>query len=359
MPTEVLHVDATWPDPGALRRAADVLRGGGLVAFPTETVYGLGAHALDAAAVEKIFAAKDRPANNPLIVHVAGVAAARELAAAWPPNAQLLAERFWPGALTLVLPRGERVPDIVTAGGPTVALRVPSHPVALALLETCRLPLAAPSANRSQGLSPTRGDHVLRSLEGRFELLLDAGATPGGLESTVLDLTCTPPRLLRPGLVSVAAIEAVLGCAVTKPVLISLREMKSPHAEREEYIANGSSPLKEQGVLPSPGMMPRHYAPRTVLEIAAGTGVERIGELCRQGLRVGWITLGEPDCVPSGAVHQTLPDDPAGYAARFYAALHDMDEENLDRIVMAAPPDTDAWLAIRDRLMRASATGDG
>ena len=335
-----------------------MLRGGGLVAFPTETVYGLGAHALDAAAVEKIFAAKDRPANNPLIVHVAGVAAARELAAAWPPNAQLWPSGSGRGADAGLASRRTgsrhcdgRRPDRGLAcaepsGGPGAAGNVPTGP-------------GRSQPNRSQGLSPTRGDHVLRSLEGRFELLLDAGATPGGLESTVLDLTCTPPRLLRPGLVSVAAIEAVLGCAVTKPVLISLREMKSPHAEREEYIANGSSPLKEQGVLPSPGMMPRHYAPRTVLEIAAGTGVERIGELCRQGLRVGWITLGEPDCVPSGAVHQTLPDDPAGYAARFYAALHDMDEENLDRIVMAAPPDTDAWLAIRDRLMRTSATGDG
>ena len=337
MPTEVLHVDAFWPDPGALHQAADVLRAGGLVAFPTETVYGLAANAFDAEAVNKIFVAKGRPAGNPLIVHVADVDAARQLTSTWPEIAQLLAERFWPGSLTLVLPKSELVPDIVTAGGPTVALRVPSHPVARVLLDTCRLPLAAPSANRSTSLSPTCGEHVMRGLDGRFEMLLDAGATPGGLESTVLDLTCSPPRLLRPGLVSVAAIEAVLGYTITKvghPVTLS-----------------PCHPV----TLPSPGMMARHYAPRTPLEIASGTGAERVAELCRLGSRVGWITLGPPNSVPPGALHQALPEEPEGYAAQLYAVLHDLDDENLDRIVMAALPETDAWLAIRDRLFRAAA----
>ena len=188
-----------------------MLRGGGLAAFPTETVYGLGANALDAAAVARIFAAKGRPANNPLIVHLADAAQVREIAADWPESASRLAERFWPGPLTLVLPRRDIVPDIVTARGPTVAVRVPAHPVAQALLRAAALPLAAPSANRSTELSPTRAEHVLRGLEGRIDLLLDGGPTAGGIESTVLDVTIMPPRLLRPGLIGVAQLEAVIG----------------------------------------------------------------------------------------------------------------------------------------------------
>src|SRR5438270_2167933 len=183
MPTEVLPVSAEAPAADVIARAARVLRAGGLVAFPTETVYGLGANALDAVAVARIFAAKGRPANNPLIVHVAAIDAARDLTAAWPESAARLAERFWPGPLTLVLPRAGRVPDIVTASGPTVAVRVPAHPVALALLRAAALPIAAPSANRSTSLSPTTAEHVRRGLDGRIDLLLDAGPTAGGLES--------------------------------------------------------------------------------------------------------------------------------------------------------------------------------
>src|ERR1700677_4559636 len=246
MSTEILHVDATCADPGALKRASSILREGGLVAFPTENVYGLGGNALNPEAVLKIFAAKSRPPINPLIVHIARADDARPLVQTWPEAAQLLADKFWPGPLTLVLLKSKQVPDLVTAGGPTVALRVPSHPVALGLLEFCELPLAAPSANRSTTLSPTRGDHVLRSLEGRFELLLDAGATPGGIESTVIDLTTSPPRLLRPGLIATAVIEAVLGCSIVRP---------------------SSMPASAEHPLPSPGMLGRHYAPRTPLEL--------------------------------------------------------------------------------------------
>jgi L-threonylcarbamoyladenylate synthase len=211
MPPEILRVDPYTPAADAIAHAAHVLQEGGLVAFPTETVYGLGANALDPAAVAKIFAAKGRPATNPIIVHIATIDEASALAGAWPDVAQQLADRFWPGPLTLVLPKQAHVPDLVTAGGATVALRMPAHPVALALLRACGFPLAAPSANRSSELSPTLPEHVLRGLADRIDLLLDAGPTSGGLESTVLDLTTQPPRLLRPGLVTIAELEALLG----------------------------------------------------------------------------------------------------------------------------------------------------
>ncbi len=206
-----ITVDPAEPDPVAIAEAAVLLRAGGLVAFPTETVYGLGAHALDPAAVRRIYKAKGRPAFNPLIVHVATAAEARELVLDWPARAQRLSTRFWPGPLTLVLPKVEAIPDEVTAGLPSVAVRVPSHPVALALLREARIPVAAPSANRSTEVSPTTADHVLRGLEGRVDLVLDGGATNVGIESTVVDLTGTTPRLLRPGMITLAQLEEVIG----------------------------------------------------------------------------------------------------------------------------------------------------
>src|SRR5690348_13744143 len=211
MKTAIFPLDPSSANLEAIAEAARILRAGGLVAFPTETVYGLGANALDASAVARIFAAKGRPANNPLIIHIADASDVRKVVADWPESAGRLAERFWPGPLTLVLPRCDAVPDAVTAGGPTVAVRVPAHPVAQALVRAAGVPIAAPSANRSMELSPTRAEHVLRGLDGRIDVLLDGGPTAGGIESTVLDLTATPPRLLRPGLIGVAELEAVLG----------------------------------------------------------------------------------------------------------------------------------------------------
>jgi L-threonylcarbamoyladenylate synthase len=330
--TVLLAVDPLAPQADRIAQAAAVLRAGGLVAFPTETVYGLGAHALDAAAVRRIFEAKGRPAHNPLIVHIAATAEVREVAADWPASAARLAECFWPGPLTLVLPKNARVPYEVTAGGPTVAVRLPAHPVARALLEAAGIPVAAPSANRSSRLSPTRAEHVLRDLEGCIDLVLDGGPCPGGIESTVLDLTTSPPRLLRPGLVSLAELEAVIG-----PVVLP-------------------GQLPEGCVLPSPGLLSRHYAPRTPLECAADGGRERVAELCRKGRRVGWLTFGPPREVPPGAVVRTLPGDPMGYAAGLYAALHELDVAGLDCIVAALPPDAVEWQAVRDRLRRASAS---
>jgi L-threonylcarbamoyladenylate synthase len=335
METLVLSVNPAEPEADVLARAAAVLRGGGLVAFPTETVYGLGASALDAAAVGRIFAAKGRPANNPLIVHVAGAADATCVAAAWPEAAARLAERFWPGPLTLVLPRRATVPDVVTAGGPTVAVRVPAHPVALGLIRTAGVPVAAPSANRSARLSPTRAEHVLRGLGGRIDIVMDGGPTAGGLESTVLDLTATPPRLLRPGLVGPADIEAVVG-TITRPAA----------------AAGSTRPL------PSPGMLARHYAPLASLECVPDDGQARAEVLCRSGLRIGWLTFAGP-AEPEGAglTKIIMPRDPAAYAAQLYAVLHGLDAAGVDRIVVALPPDTEEWLAVRDRLRRASASG--
>jgi L-threonylcarbamoyladenylate synthase len=330
MPTVVVTVDARSPEPPAIARAADVLRAGGLVALPTETVYGLGANALNNSAVAKIFTAKRRPAANPLIVHVQDRDAARAVTAAWPQTAERLADRFWPGPLTLVLTKAECVPALVTAGGGTVGVRVPAHPVALALLRACELPLAAPSANRSSGLSPTLAAHVLADLDGRIDMVLDAGPSAGGLESTVLDLTSSPSRLLRPGLVSPADIEEVIG-----PIA---RAITQYHGK----------------MLKSPGLLGRHYAPRTPLECVAEDGGAYARRLRDSGLRVGWLTYADDNADSSGIKAILLPGDPQGYAAALYAALHELDISGLDRIIVALPPQTEPWLAVHDRLRRAT-----
>jgi L-threonylcarbamoyladenylate synthase len=334
--TEVYRLSSSLPDAAAIARAADVLRGGGLVAFPTETVYGLGANALDAAAVAGIFVAKGRPANNPLIVHIARIDEARELVAEWPDAAGRLAARFWPGPLTLVLAKRPIVPEIVTAGTATVGLRIPAHPVARALLEAAGVPIAAPSANRSNELSPTTAEHVLKSLGGRIDVMLDGGPTSGGLESTVLDLTSSPPRILRPGLITPAEIEQVIG-SIERP---------------------SDAPVDSPQPLASPGRLPRHYAPRALMECCAGGGSERVAALARQGLRVGWLTIADSNRETSLADVRTLvttfnmPAEPAGYAAQLYAALHALDDAHVDRIIVDLPPDEEPWLAIRDRLRR-------
>lgn len=342
MQTRVLLVRPDEPELDAVAEAAAVLRAGGLVAFPTETVYGLGANALEAVAVGRIFAAKGRPASNPVIVHVARAEDARPLVAGWPETATALAEKFWPGPLTFVLPRSNRVPLAVTAGGPTVAVRAPRHPVARALIEAAGLPVAAPSANRSTRLSPTRAAHVLRDLAGRIDLVLDGGPTPGGLESTVLDLTATPPRLLRPGLVTVEEIEAVVG-----PVTRTAPPAAAP-----------GRPAR------SPGLQARHYAPRARLECGDSNARFRVASLAQANLRVGWLLRpGEqvpPDLEesPSGVHPVVMPADPDAYAAQLYSVLHALDDEGVDRIVVELPPDTDRWLAVRDRLRRASTPPD-
>jgi len=260
------------------------------------------------------------------------VATARQVVAAWPDDAERLATRFWPGPLTLVLPKNAAVPDIVTAGGPTVAVRVPAHPVALALLRAAGVAVAAPSANLSGQLSPTRAEHVLRGLAGQIDVIVDGGPAPGGLESTVLDLSRAPPRLLRPGLVRPSAIEAIIG-----PI------------ERSEVAT------RTEAALPSPGLLPRHYAPRAPLECVGHRAEARVKELAGQGLSVGWLTFRQTGqrSFP-GATTILMPTDPVEYAARLYAVLHELDDAGVDRIVVEEPPGGEEWLTVRDRLRRAS-----
>jgi len=231
------------PPSTEIDRAAEVLRRGGLVAFPTETVYGLGADATNAEAVARLFAAKDRPRFDPVIVHLAAPEDLEPLVTAIPPVARTLIERFWPGPLTLVLPKTESVPDIVTAGRPTVAVRMPDHALALSLIAAAGRPIAAPSANRFGRLSPTRAEHVAEQLGDRVELILDDGPCQVGIESTVLDLAGPGPRLLRPGATTLEALNEIIG-----PVDVH------PGTAQDEPLA-------------SPGMLPRHYAPRTPLEL--------------------------------------------------------------------------------------------
>ncbi len=329
METAVTQVDPSQPDAGAIRAAAAVLRAGGLVAFPTETVYGLGANALSAAAVARVFQAKGRPATNPVIVHVARAADVLNVASKWPSTAARLAERFWPGPLTLVVPKGDTVPEIVTAGGSTVAVRCPNHPVARALIEAAGVPVAAPSANRSTELSPTRAEHVLKSMNGRIDWVLDGGPCPGGIESTVVDVTGDVPRVLRPGLISAPQLAEVIG-----------------------HIELGAS---TEGVVRSPGQMARHYSPRTPLVLAVVTkdAFRYLNATEREGGRAVILGLAGPTTIPT---YRTMSNAPEVYAAELYATLHALDAEGWDRIVIELPPDTPEWAGVRDRLLRA-ATG--
>ena len=311
-------------NPEMIGRAAAVIRAGGLVAFPTETVYGLGANALDSAAVARIFEAKGRPATNPVIVHVSDVSEVLNVAAVWPETAAKLATRFWPGPLTLVVPKADLVPPIVTAGGPTVAVRCPNHAVARDLIRTAGVPIAAPSANRSTELSPTRAEHVLKSLNGRIDLLLDGGPCTGGIESTVVDASGEIPRVLRPGLLSAAMIAEVCG-----------------------RVESGA---KDEGVSRSPGQMAKHYSPRTPLVVAADADAEhrRLKDVGLRVVSVGFDLVYE---------YRFISDAPTQYAADLYAILHELDDGRFDRIVIELPPDTPEWAAVRDRLTRAAASG--
>jgi len=311
-------------DDAGIARAAALLRRGGLVAFPTETVYGLGALALDGLSVRAIYAAKGRPATNPVIVHVPGAAEAAALAAPWPDSAARLAARHWPGPLTLVVPRAPAVPDEVTAGGGTVGLRAPAHPVAQALLRALGAPLAAPSANTSEHVSPTTAAHVLADLDGRIDAVLDGGPCPVGIESTVLSLAHGAPRLLRPGAVSRDTLEAELGPLASGP----------PSA----------------GPAASPGQHPRHYAPAGTLAVAPREALEEA--LARLPAPRGAIVRGPPPIDADATM--SLPDDPGGFARGLYAALRSLEERGCRSIVVEAAPAGAAWEAIRDRLGRAA-----
>ncbi len=325
----LVRVSPDHPDPAVIARAAELLRSGRLVAFPTETVYGLGANALDTAAVDRIYAAKGRPRYNPLIVHLADSAQVSAVSAGWNDIAERLARAFWPGPLTLVLPKTETVPDNVTAGLPTVAVRVPKHPVAHALLAAAQIPVAAPSANRSTQLSPTTGEHVLQSLGDAVDLILDGGPTPVGIESTVLDLTTPVPTLLRPGSITIDELSRVIG--------------------RVERAAD----VRGEAPRPAPGMLDKHYAPRArvVLVAAPDVGV-RVEHERANGLHVGALVV-HASAEPTPEI-VTMPADPVTYASVLYASLHALDDAGCDVIIVEKLPETNAWLAVRDRLSRAA-----
>jgi L-threonylcarbamoyladenylate synthase len=321
----------------ALLQAAEILRAGGLVAFPTETVYGLGANALDAAAVEKIFVAKQRPHWDPVIVHVADVAAARALTTSWPDSAARLAEAFWPGPLTLLLPRSSAIPDLCTAGRANVGLRLPAHPVARALIAAAGVPVAAPSANIFGHISPTTAEHVLADLDGRIDAVLDAGGCAVGVESTVLDPVSTPPLIYRPGGVTAEQLKYVLG-----NVEMALRTV-SDEVPRE--------------ALESPGFGIRHYAPRARVVLVASE-VELMQVLKRETRHntVGVLLPFEwrSPLVAVTVVRWGSWSEPQQLARDLYAQLRALDDQGVEVIVCSIPPAEGIGMAIRDRLRKAS-----
>lgn len=331
----VLRVNPDRPEPEAIAEAARVLEGGGLVAFPTETVYGLGARGLVAGDVKRIFAAKGRPPTHPLILHADGERMARSLAASFSEAAARLARVLWPGPLTLVVPRAPRVPLEVTGGLETVAVRVPAHPVALALITAVGTPLAAPSANAHTHVSPTNAAHVLRSLGDRVDLVLDGGPCARGVESTVVSVAESPPRVLRPGAASLEALRAIEPDVVYEPVTAPSDAARA-----------------------SPGMASKHYSPRApvVLAEAGAEGVRDAIVRGGAGVVAAVVWSAEGRSAARSAQHVAiLPDDARGYEARLFATLHDLDDAKVDSIVIERVPDDAAWWAVSDRLARAAA----
>ena len=321
----------------SLQQGAELLRSGATVAFATETVYGLGANALDPRAVQGIFEAKQRPSWDPLIVHVASEEQLHEIVTDVPPNGRLLMEAFWPGPLTLLLPKGERVPGIVTAGRPRVGVRMPRHPVARKLIELAGIPVAAPSANSFGRTSPTRAEFVLQDLDGRIDAVIDSGETSLGLESTVVDVCQEPPILYRPGMVTLQELQSVC------PSLVAYREPQE----------NAAPP----SALPSPGVGLKHYAPRARLILVEDTDkIQMLAEQHRAaGESVGIMTLGTQPAGPAFLVFPwgelTNQDE---LARRLFAGLRELDAAGATVILCPLPTDQGLGVAIRDRLLKAA-----
>jgi len=341
----------------AVKRAAELLRAGEVVALPTETVYGLATNALDAEAVSKIYEIKGRPMHNPIIVHVASLEMAKRCVAEWPPLADKLAAAFWPGPLTLVLRKSEagsrrsevggqksavrppasdlrRIPDIVTAGGPTVGIRWPSHPFIQAVIRDCDFPLAAPSANLSNQLSPTNAAHVRKQLGEKLRLIVDGGQSQVGIESTVLDLTTSPPRVLRPGMIHEESLEAVTG-----------------NIQHSTFNVQHSR-------LRSPGLLPKHYSPKAKLILLAWTNDahlnSQLSTLNSQPPRSHIIAHTRIPSAGEFASVSVIPHDAEAFARAIYAELHRCDEAGAELIVVEALPESSEWRAISDRLKRAA-----
>lgn len=322
---------------GQVAAAAALLRAGGVVAFPTETVYGLGAEISNPTAVDRIFEIKKRPADHPLIVHLADMSHLHRWAQDIPEQAWRLAEHFWPGPLTLILPRSAEVPEIVTGGQDTVGLRIPDHPVALALLDALgpEGALAAPSANRFGRISPTTAAHVSEELGDAVDMILDGGPCRVGLESTIVAFEGQTPVILRPGGVSLAALAEV----VNGKIIISEGGERTPRV---------------------PGSLSSHYAPATPLELWRSDDIWRGAiELRAKGLRVaviGWSDQHFPSNIPEDEkiIFFSMPAEPEGYGRRLYATLRQFDHQRFDRLLIETPPGESAWMAISDRLQRAS-----
>jgi L-threonylcarbamoyladenylate synthase len=334
-PARIISIDPDSPDPRAIVEAAARIRIGQLVAFGAETVYGLGADATQPAAVSRIFTAKGRPALNPLIVHVVDDEMARACVAAWPEAAATLASWFWPGPLTLVLPRSGIIPDVVTAGRETVGVRVPDTTVALWLIDVAETPIAAPSANRSNRISPTRAEHVAADLGDSVDLILDSGPTRIGLESTVVDLTTREPRILRPGPITAAELEHALGG-------LRVRDAAGDGAAGDELPT-------------SPGLLATHYAPRKpAYRVGAGTELDNFPWSEPSG--VALIVIGPHD-FPAMAASPSLRFDlesPEVAARELYAVLHQCDQAAVGIILIVPPPDLPEWRAVHDRVRRAT-----
>jgi L-threonylcarbamoyladenylate synthase len=333
-------------DPGAidspasmasLQQAADLLRSGGTVAFPTETVYGLGANALDQRAVQSIFEAKQRPAWDPLIVHVVDEEQIGMVAVDIPPNGRLLMEAYWPGPLTLLLPRGPQVPAIVTAGRERVGVRMPRHPVAQRLIELAGVPVAAPSANSFGRTSPTRAEFVLQDLDGRIDAVIDSGDTTLGLESTVVDICTDPPILYRPGMVTFQQLQALC------PTLVAYRES-------QEAVSAAQ---------PSPGVGMKHYSPRARLILSenagAGTLLRLAAQLRAQGETVGIMSpVAHLDANPYLIYEWSEMSDSQKLAQRLFAGLRELDAAGATVIICPLPAAEGLGIAIRDRLIKAA-----
>ncbi|MGA2854957.1 MAG: L-threonylcarbamoyladenylate synthase [Verrucomicrobiota bacterium] len=335
MQTELLSTHTPGLFQKAVRRAAELLRAGEVVALPTETVYGLAANALDETAVAKIFRVKGRPANNPIIVHVAGNDMAKSCVKSWPELAGKLSKAFWPGPLTLVLPRAGRIPDVVTAGGATVGVRWPGHPFIQAVIRECGFPLAAPSANLSSRVSPTSAGHVRQQLGGKIPLIVDGGRSRVGIESTVLDLTISPPRILRPGMIHAESLAAVCG---------EISNLKS-------QISNS--------VLRSPGLLAKHYSPKAKLLVLIWRDeAELKSQISNLKFQSSSCHVVAHTHIPSAgkfAGVSVIPRDADAFARAIYEELHRCDEAGAELIVVEAPPDLPEWAGIADRLRRAAA----
>ena len=335
MKTEILPTHNRALFAAAVKRAAELLRAGEVVALPTETVYGLAANALDENAVARIFQVKGRPAHNPVIIHVVGNEMAQTCVAEWPETAAKLSQAFWPGPLTLVLPRAQTIPANVTAGGETAGIRWPGHPFMQAVIRECGFPLAAPSANLSNQISPTNAMHVRAQLDGKIPLIVDGGQSQVGIESTVLDLTVSPPRILRPGMIHAGSLAAVV-------------------AEVTRHTSGGA-----QQTLRSPGLLEKHYSPKAKLIVLDWRDEEHLrSQISTFQFPPLTVHIIAHTKIPSGFAAENvsvIPHDAEAFARALYGELHRCDAAGARLIVVEAPPESPAWSGIADRLRRAAA----